>query len=66
MKNRMTDKAARGQTIQTDYGRDNSSHKVKNPHGAPMGGSVTNLAHSLPGTVANQEGTGKNKPNKFS
>ena len=38
----------------TPYGRDNSSHKLPNTKGGSMGGSVTNLAHSLPGTSAKQ------------
>jgi hypothetical protein len=38
------------------FPRDNSSHTVPNPKGGKMGGSLTNLGHSLPGTSANQKG----------
>jgi hypothetical protein len=40
----------------TPFGRDNSSHKVPSPKGAKMGGSITNLSHSLGGSSANQKG----------
>ena len=39
----------------TPFGRDNSSHKLPNTKGKSMGGSITNLSHSL-GTSANQKG----------
>jgi hypothetical protein len=39
----------------TPFGRDNSSHKLPNTKGEKMGGSITNLSHSL-GTSANQKG----------
>jgi hypothetical protein len=61
----MTTKAARGQTIRTDYARDDSSHTaIKNNFAPKMGGSVTNLAHSLSGASPNQEG--EEKKNRFS
>ena len=37
----------------TPFGRDNSSHKLANTKGKSMGGSVTNLSHSLQGVTAN-------------
>lgn len=45
-----------GQKVVTPYGRDNSSFGVPNTRGAKMGGSTTNLAHSLSGASANQKG----------
>ena len=45
-----------GATFITPFGRDNSSHSVPNTKGKSMGGSITNLSHSLPGTSANQKG----------
>lgn len=63
---RKTEKAARGQTIQCDYGRDDSSHKLSNTTGYPMGGSKENLSHSLGGASARQDGTGKDKKDRFS
>lgn len=62
---RKTKKAARGQTIQADMGRDNSSYSTSDSRSMTFGGSVENLAHSLPGTSAKQDGTGHNKSNKF-
>jgi hypothetical protein len=47
-------------TIKEAYGTDKSSHKVKDAKGGKMGGSKTNLSHSLSGTSANQKG-GKSK-----
>jgi hypothetical protein len=39
------------------FPRDNSSHKTSDPKAnKTMGGSITNLSHSLPGTSANQKG----------
>lgn len=66
MKSVKTEKAARGQKIVTEYGRDNSSHNVANAMGGKMGGSPTNLAHSLPGTSAEQKGDPSPKKNRFS
>jgi len=40
----------------TPFGRDNSSHKLPSVKGERMGGSITNLSHSLSGTSANQKG----------
>jgi hypothetical protein len=40
----------------TPFGRDNSSHSIKNTKGEKMGGSITNLSHSLSGVSANQKG----------
>lgn len=61
-----TEKAARGQTVVTPFPRDNSSYDAGEMDGRPMGGSTTNLSHSLSGDSANQQGTGHNKPDKFS
>jgi hypothetical protein len=61
-----TESADRGQKIVTSYPRDNSSHSVPKTKGDSWGGSVTNLAHSLPGTSAKQEHSGGNKKNRFS
>lgn len=41
-----------GQKIVTSYGRDDSSHKLPSTMGGSMGGSDTNLAHSLSGAGA--------------
>jgi hypothetical protein len=57
MKYRATEKAARGNSIQTDFGRDTS-----NVHGSDadeqaqdsVGGSPTNLDHSIKNGGANQ------------
>jgi hypothetical protein len=39
------------------FPRDNSSFKVSDPKGkSGMGGSASNLSHSLPGASANQKG----------
>jgi hypothetical protein len=54
----MADKS-RG-TIKQPFGKDSSSHEVKDKKGGKMGGSTSNLGHSLPGTSANQKG-GKSK-----
>jgi hypothetical protein len=54
-KNVETSKADRGQTIVRSFGRDNSSHDVPNSHGKEMGGSTTNLSHSLSGASAVQK-----------
>jgi hypothetical protein len=40
-------------TMKVFFPRDNSAIQVKNPKGKEMGGSTTNLAHSLSGTSAN-------------
>lgn len=66
MKTTKTESAARGQSIRTDYGRDNSSHDLKNTMGGKMGGSTTNLAHSMSGASAQQEGNPGGKKNRFS
>lgn len=39
------------------YGKDNSDVRVPDERGGKMGGSITNLAHSLSGTSANQKGS---------
>ena len=43
---------ARGMKIERSFARDNSSEKVENPHGKDLGGSPTNLSHSLSGSSA--------------
>lgn len=43
-------------TIKDAYPKDSSSHKVKDTKGKTMGGSKTNLSHSLKGSSANQKG----------
>lgn len=60
-------KAARGQKVVTEYGRDNSSHNLPDTKGGSMGGSTTNVAHSLPGASAKEGGNAsKDKTDKFS
>ena len=65
---RKTQSADRGQRIVTDYPKDTSS-KGANPGnltGKSFGGSTTNLAHSLPGASAKQDGNAtKQKANKL-
>jgi hypothetical protein len=51
--------AGKGQTIVTSHGRDNSSYDV--PKGGKMGGSTTNLSHSLSGSSSVQTGNEKGK-----
>lgn len=59
-------KAGRGQTIVTSYARDNSSHTLPNTTGGKMGGSDTNLSHSISGASAKMDGNAsKNKPDTF-
>lgn len=53
-----TASAARGTKIVQDFGRDNSSQSVKNPHGKKLGGSTNNLGHSLTGASAVQSHSG--------
>lgn len=59
-----TQSAARGGKIVTCYPKDNSSHKIDGKSNGSMGGSTTNLAHSLSGSSANVEGN-KGKKNRF-
>ena len=42
--------------ILTPFPVDSSSHKLPDTKGCKMGGSLTNLGHSLSGTSANQKG----------
>jgi hypothetical protein len=64
---RKTTSMERGGKIQTDYPRDDSSHNLPNMMGCKMGGSTTNLAHSLEGASvrSRQDGTGKDKKDRF-
>lgn len=55
--------AARGQTIRCDHGRDDSSF-AKGMKSEKMGGSTTNLAHSLSGASAKVDAN-PGKKNKF-
>jgi hypothetical protein len=48
-------KGARGQTIKRGFGRDDSSMDVPNARGKALGGSTTNLSHSLSGSSAVQD-----------
>jgi hypothetical protein len=49
----IVDKKVDGGKIRTSYPRDNaSSHKLPNTRGKSMGGSTTNLGHSLTGASA--------------
>lgn len=65
-KSERTEKAARGQTIETCYPMDSSFHDVPNGMGSKMGGGPTNVAHSLPGATAKQGGNAsKDKPDGF-
>lgn len=53
-----TDKGARGSMIGRPFGPDDSSFPLNDKearNGRKMGGSVTNVAHSLPGASANQK-----------
>ncbi len=59
-----SDSVSRGQKIVTPCGRDDSNYMSGNKYPS-MGGSVTNLAHSLSGSSAHVDGTGHNKKNKF-
>ena len=63
-----SEKVSRGQTVVTSYGRDDSNYSAGDGKmgGVKMGGSTTNLAHSLSGSSAHMDGTGHNKKNKFS
>jgi hypothetical protein len=62
MKHVEKESGPRGQKVHTGFGRDDSSHKVKDARGGKMGGGVSNLAHSLSGASAVQNTAGK--PNK--
>jgi hypothetical protein len=58
--------AARGQKIRTDYARDDSSHSVPNDMGKKLGGSTTNIGHSITGASAQIPGHGSpDKKNRF-
>lgn len=57
----------KGQTIVTAYPKDTSSNGANpgNMTGKSMGGSTTNLSHSLSGCSAKQDGNAmKQKPNR--
>ena len=45
-----------GAKFLTPFGRDNSSHKLPNCKGKALGGSTSNVSHSL-GTSANMKGS---------
>lgn len=60
-----TESVSRGQKIVSSYGRDNSNFKSDGTSNGEMGGSVTNLAATLSGGSAHQDGTGHGKKNKF-
>jgi hypothetical protein len=47
-------KGARGMTVRRDFARDNSDLELEDTRGGEMGGSETNLAHSLTGASAVQ------------
>jgi len=64
-KNLVSESASRGQKIVTSYARDNSNYKSNGKKNGSMGGSTTNLAHSLSGASAHMDGTGHGKKNKF-
>jgi hypothetical protein len=49
-------KKSGGQKIKTSFPPDHSSHKVKGGKGEKMGGSTSNLDHSLKGSSAVQRG----------
>lgn len=65
MKTSKTQSVARGGTIRTDYARDNSSHDLPETMGGKMGGSTTNLAHSISGAASVTDSTATKK-NRFS
>lgn len=55
-------KIGMGQTIKSAYPMDNAGgHQLPDVRGGKLGGSDTNLAHSLSGTSAVQKGTGAAK-----
>lgn len=57
MQNSGSMKGVRGQVVKTATGRDDSSYKVNDKEarmGKEMGGSKTNLSHSLSGASAVQ------------
>ncbi len=61
-----TQKAARGGKIVTSYGRDDSNHQLPNTRGKSMGGSTTNVAHSISGASAKMDGNAmKQKADTF-
>jgi hypothetical protein len=49
-----TTKAPRGMTVRRDFARDNSNYEIEDTRGGKMGGSDTNLSHSLTGASAVQ------------
>lgn len=64
---RKTQSIGQGQKIVTDYPKDTSSSGANpgNMTGKSMGGSTTNLSHSLSGCSAKQDGNAtKQKPNR--
>lgn len=61
MKTVTSEAVARGQKIVTSFGRDNSSHQLPDTMGGKMGGSPTNISHSLSGASAVQRQSGKTK-----
>jgi hypothetical protein len=53
----VTKKIGGGQKIMSAYPQDTASnHKLENTRGGSMGGSTTNLGHSLNGASAVQDG----------
>lgn len=60
--NGIVDKKVDGGKIRTSYPQDASgSHKLPNTRGKGMGGSTTNLGHSLSGASAVMEGASSKK-----
>lgn len=59
-------KVGNGQTMVTCHGRDDSNHSVPNGMGGKMGGSTSNLAHSIVGSSAKEGGNAsKEKKDRF-
>jgi hypothetical protein len=50
----VTAKGPRGMTVRRDFARDNSNFELSDTRGGKMGGSDTNLSHSLTGASAVQ------------
>lgn len=55
----VTKSGPRGTKLVTDFGRDDSNYagSASDEQGGGMGGSVTNLDHSIKGATANQNGS---------
>lgn len=50
------DKGARGTTVRTPFGRDDSAMSLPDQMGCKVGGGINNVAHSLKGATGVQGG----------